>query len=520
MEYLKKFENHIDYVNFKKSENFATPNVSWCENDNIMHYSKKLNPFVIKFVSSVSNEHNIYIDDPSGLTDGILTSQFLIDNGITSDVVGDIFIGDFVTSISNNAFENYNGIKNVVIGETVVSISDYAFKSCLQLFSVKIKGSATVGEHVFEGCYVLNNVEMEDVVSIGGQTFKGCFGLKNFNCPIAITKINESTFYNCISLTSIEIPSGVTAIHQSAFYGCSSLTSVTIPSTVTSLYSTAFYGCSSLTSVTIPSSVTSIGTDTFNYCSGLTSITVEAGNTKYDSRDNCNAIIQKSNNALVVGCKNTVIPSSVGSIGNYAFRGCSSLTSITIPSNVTSIGDNSFDNCRGLTSVTIPSSVTYLGSDAFQYCSSLTSVEIPSSVTTLRAYTFAYSGLTSVTIPSTVTTFSNYVFRECKSLTTLNFNATNCTSFPTNNIPFYQTTSLSEINIGSNVTRLPSYLANNSPSKTITCYATTPPTFGTNSFNNTYVTKIYVPSESVETYKATTGWSTFSAKIEAIPSEP
>jgi hypothetical protein len=85
---------------------------------------------------------------------------------------------------------------------------------------------------------------------------------------------------------------------------------------------------------------------------------------------------------------------------------------------------------------------------------------------------------------------------------------------------FYSTTHLATINIGSNVTRLPNYFAYLSPSKTITCYATTPPTYGTSSFNNTYVTKIYVPSESVETYKAASGWSTHASKIEAIPSEP
>ena len=115
------------------------------------------------------------------------------------------------------------------------------------------------------------------------------------------------------------IPEGVTSIGESVFDGCEGLTSVTIPSSVTSIGRGAFDGCNGLTSVTIPSSVTSIGDYAFSYCNGLTSIIVEKGNTKYDSRDNCNAIIETESNTLVCGCKNTVIPEGVTSIGSYTF---------------------------------------------------------------------------------------------------------------------------------------------------------------------------------------------------------
>ena len=190
----------------------------------------------------------------------------------------------------------------------------------------------------------------------------------------------------------------VTSIGEWTFYGCFSLTSVTIGNSVTNIGYAAFAYCSSLTSITIPNSVTSIGEDAFGWCSGLTSIVVEKGNTVYDSRENCNAIIETATNTLIAGCQNTIIPSSVTSIGDYAFDGCLSLTSITIPNSVTSIGEWAFYYCSGLTSITIPNSVTSIGDGAFAYCSSLTSVTIPNSVTSIGEGAFSScESLTSVT---------------------------------------------------------------------------------------------------------------------------
>ena len=152
------------------------------------------------------------------------------------------------------------------------------------------------------------------------------------------------------------------------------LSTATIPETVTyngttysvtKIGSSAFHDCSSLTSIIIPNSVTSIGGGTFQGCSSLTSIVVESGNTMYDSRENCNAIIETASNTLIAGCQSTTIPNSVTSIGNEAFRGCASLTAVTIPNSVTSIGKWAFSGCSSLTSVTIPNSVTSIGNYAF-----------------------------------------------------------------------------------------------------------------------------------------------------------
>ena len=143
---------------------------------------------------------------------------------------------------------------------------------------------------------------------------------------------------------------------------------------VTSIGEYAFESCSELTSVTIGKHVYSIGKYAFRGCSGLTSVVVDKNNGTYDSRNNCNAIIETSTNKLIVGCKNTTIPNSVTSIGKFAFAYCSGLTTVTIPNSVTTIGDYAFSGCTGLTSVTIPNSVTSIGNYAFYKCTGLTNL--------------------------------------------------------------------------------------------------------------------------------------------------
>ena len=185
-----------------------------------------------------------------------------------------------------------------------------------------------------------------------------------------MTKIGKSAFSWCKALTSVTIPNSVTEIGDSAFSECYALKSINIPNSVTEIGNYAFSGCEALTSINIPESVTWIGEDAFIGCGELTSIIVAEENKVYDSRNNCNAIIETKTNRLIQGCANTVIPDSVTWIGDWAFSGCTALTSITIPNSVTWIGNWVFSRCENLTEIilyqTDPSKIKVSGHSGLQ----------------------------------------------------------------------------------------------------------------------------------------------------------
>ena len=236
---------------------------------------------------------------------------------------------------------------------------------------------------------------------------------------------------------------------------------LSIPATVngysvTSIGDNAFRGCVDLTSITIPVSVTSIGNDVFYGCADLKSIVVTTGNPVYDSRDNCNAIIRTQDNTLIAGCKNTVIPGSVTSIGDAAFRGCYRLTSITIPASVTSIGNYVFYNCTSLESVIFAdgSQLASIGYYAFSYCQNLMSISIPDGVTNINDHTFySCTSLTLVNIPANVTIIDYGAFEKCTSLTSINFTE-NSQLTSIGSYAFRNCTSLTSLNIPDGVTNI------------------------------------------------------------------
>ena len=287
-----------------------------------------------------------------------------------------------LTSIGGDAFRACKYLTSIVIPNSVTSIS-LAFHDCSGLTNIIVASDnpvydsrdncnaiiETSSNTLITGC--MNTEIPNSVTSIGEEAFRGCKYLTSIMIPNSVTSIGWGAFMDCSSLTSIEIQNSVTSIEGEAFCGCSSLTSIEIPNSVTSIGWSAFEGCSGLTSIEIPNSVTFIHEHVFMYCEALTNIIVASDNPVYDSRDNCNAIIETSTNTLIAGCKNTLIPNSVTSIRHDAFYG-SNLTSIEIPNSITKIGGYTFEDCVYLTSISIPNSITSIGQEAFHYCDVLT----------------------------------------------------------------------------------------------------------------------------------------------------
>jgi len=252
---------------------------------------------------------------------------------------------------------------------------------------------------------------------IESYSFYNCKNLKAIQLPSSITNISTSAFYGCLSLQEVLIPGSVKTIADYAFNGCVGLQELSLPEGVTTIGQYAFNSCSSLQSLHIPSTVTSITVSSFWACSSLTSVTVDEDNAVYDSRGECNAIINTTTNTLFLGTVATVIPSSVTTIGPSSFYGNSKLKTIEIPEGVQAIGGSAFSGCTALTSINLPTTLTTISNGAFSGCTKLAKVQLPNGLKTIETNAFLRcSNLRKIHIPATVTSIGSYAFSECSKL--------------------------------------------------------------------------------------------------------
>ena len=309
---------------------------------------RKITILTIAFLSSMLMYANAFAAATGRCGDSITWT--LDDSGnLTLSGSGEMWNNGY----DDSPFKDYE-IRKATVKYGITSIGESAFLGCRGMTELTLPNSVTsIGGNAFEGCSGLTELILPNsVTSIGNAAFVDCSGLTELILPNSVTSIGNAAFVDCSGLTELILPNSVTSIGDSAFEGCSGLTELTLPNSVTSIGGNAFEGCSGLTELTLPNGVRSIGDSAFSGCSGLEKITVESGNSCYDSRDNCNSIIDTEFNTLIVGCKNSVIPNSVTSIGYYAFYGCSGLTELTLPDSVASIGDGAFICCSDLSKIT------------------------------------------------------------------------------------------------------------------------------------------------------------------------
>lgn len=312
------------------------------------------------------------------------------------------------------------GCQNTVMPQGITAIGPSSF-AWSRITAVNIpEGVTTIGDYAFDHCYYITELTLPStLVSIGYSAFNGAYAnLTTLTLPNSLTSLGGYAFACCSGLEHIDFGEGLQEIGDHAFFGCRGLTSLNLPNSLKSIGDDAFMECSGLTSFTLPAGVTHVGCAAFQACENLTRMSVAAGSETFDSREDCNGIIETATNTLVAGCVATVIPNTVTALDNGAFMECIGLSSIVIPPSVTAIGDHTFELCYYMDTIILPPHLQTIGKWAFAGCEKLVYMRIPSSVTMIDEGAFYdCPWLNYITLGRDLTFIGNRAFDGCNFIT-------------------------------------------------------------------------------------------------------
>lgn len=299
------FQSVANGVTFDWGDNSSTKTVSGTGNKSITHTYSQGGEYVITF-NVTSGSMNLGYNSSSYNLVGMISGSY----SYQSTRLKKIFIGSGVSALSSYAFSDCYKLSEITIPNTVTELNLCSFRKCYGLKSIVIPTSiTTLGDSCFDTCEVLSDVCLgRGLTSTGNYVFKYCYRLDNIYLPDTMLSVGAYTFQYCKSLSNIVVPSGITTINNYAFSDCNHLINITLPNTVTTLGTYVFYNCYLLKSVTLSNSIMTLPSASFNYCYNLTEVS------------NLENITTIGNSVYrYCGINTIIVPSTVTSIGTYAF---------------------------------------------------------------------------------------------------------------------------------------------------------------------------------------------------------